>query len=140
MRTSTLAVIVGLSIAASSAAAPLATVSLQAQMKAVVEPASNVLFAVGGEADPANGPPPPVVSDARWREAADAAGQLKAVAADLGPTKAETDWKTYVKQLGDLSDASLKAARAKDGAALSTAVNALADNCTACHAKYKPQT
>ena len=27
----------------------------------------------------------------------------------------------------------------KDGAAFSTAANALGDTCTACHSKYKPQ-
>jgi cytochrome c556 len=99
-----------------------------------------VLFAVGGEADPANGPPPPVISDARWGQAADAALKLKMVTTKFEPARAEADWKAYVKQLSDLADASLKAARAKDGAALSSAANALADNCSACHAKYKPQT
>lgn len=121
------------------AAAP----SVKESMKTAVEPASNVLFAVGGEVDPANGPDAAKVSDARWQEAAVAAGKLKlAAAALLGPDQAKpgADWAMSAKQLGDLAATAEQAAKAKDGAKLADTANALGDNCTACHGKYRPQT
>ena len=39
-----------------------------------------------------------------------------------------------------LADDAERAAMKKDGAAFSTAANALGDTCTACHSKYKAQT
>jgi cytochrome c556 len=119
-----------------------ASPSVKESMKSVVEPTTNVLFAVGGEVDPANGPDAAKVSDARWQEAAVAAGKLKfAAAALLQPDQAKpgADWTMSAKQLGDLADTAEKAAKAKDGAKLADTANALGDNCTACHSKYKPQ-
>jgi cytochrome c556 len=116
--------------------------SIKDEMKTVVDPASNVVFAVGGEADPANDPKPHL-TDARWAEAAAAAEKLKAVAtalAEPGRAKDQGVWRTDAKSMGEIADAALKAARAKDGAALSTAANNLGDSCTTCHSKYKPQT
>jgi cytochrome c556 len=121
------------------AAAP----SVRDEMKMMVEPASNTLFAVGGEVDPANGPDAAKVADARWTAAALAASQLRTVAAALQtPDQAKPGdaWTTAAKQLGDLAAQAETAAKAKDGARLADAANALGDNCTACHSKYKPQT
>ena len=115
--------------------------SIKDEMKTVVDPASNVVFAVGGEADPANDPKPHL-TDARWAEAAAAAQKLKVVAATLaepGRAKDQGVWLTDARSMGDIADAALKAARAKDGAALSAAANNLGDSCTTCHTKYKPQ-
>jgi cytochrome c556 len=134
------AVLCGLAVA--SVALAQSDLPIKDQMKTVVDPASNVVFAVGGEADPANDPKPHL-TDARWAEAADAAQKLKAVAAGLAdPDRAKDQgaWLTDVKQFSDLADAALKAAKAKDGAALSTAANNLGDACTTCHAVYKPKT
>lgn len=141
MRLSALAVAMGL--LALVTAAEAAELTVQAEMKQVVEPASNTLFSVGGDADPANGPDAAKVPDDRWKAAADAALQLKEVAAklnDAGRAKAGAEWIGFVKDFAAQSDAALKAAQAKDGAGLSTAANALSDTCSACHAKYKPQT
>ncbi len=141
MRLSALAIAVGL--LALVTAAEAAELTVQAEMKQVVEPASNILFSVGGDADPANGPDAPKVADDRWKAAADAALALKEVAAslnDAGRAKAGAEWGGYVKDFADQSAAALKAARAKDGAGLATAANALSDTCSACHARYKPQT
>ena len=134
---------VALSLLALVTAAEAADLTVKAEMKQVVEPASNTLFSVGGDADPANGPDTPKVADDRWKAAADAALALKEVAAklnDAGRAKAGPEWAGYVKDFADQSAAALKAAQAKDGAGLSTAANALSDTCSACHAKYKPQT
>lgn len=111
-------------------------------MKTVVEPTTNVLFAVGGEVDPSNGPQPTPISDARWKEAAEAAAKLKVAAAGLlqpDQAKPGADWTKSAKELADLAGAAETAAKAKDGAKLSETANALGDNCTACHSKYKPQ-
>ena len=139
MRLSAALAIALLMVVTTAAAADL---SVKDEMKQVVEPASNALFSVGGDVDPANGPDAAKVPDARWKEAADAALKLKEVADklnDAGRAKAGAEWAGYVKDFGDQSAAALKAAQAKDGASLSTAANALADACSACHAKYKPQ-
>jgi len=123
-------------------AAEAAAISVKAEMKSVVEPASNTLFAVGGDVDPANGPEAAKVPDKRWKEAGKAAAALKAVADGLtAPDRghAEADWTAMSKQMGEIGERAAKAVAAKDGAALSQAANDLGDNCSACHAKYKPQ-
>jgi cytochrome c556 len=128
-------------LAVASASLAQSGLSIKDEMKTVVDPASNVVFAVGGEADPANDPKPHL-TDARWAEAAAAAEKLKAVAASLAdPARAKDQvvWLTDAKSMGDIADAALKAARTKDGAALSAAANNLGDSCTTCHSKYKPQ-
>jgi cytochrome c556 len=128
-------------LALASVAVAQSGLSIKDEMKTVVDPASGVVFAVGGEADPANDPKPHL-TDARWAEAAAAAEKLKTVAAALAdPARAKDQgaWLADAKQMGDIADAALKAAKAKDGAALSTAANNLGDSCTTCHGKYKPQ-
>jgi len=130
------------SLAVASAGVAQSHLTLKEEMKTLVDPASGVVFAVGGEADPANDPKPHL-TDARWAEAAAAAQTLKSAAADLAdPSRAKDAgaWMTDAKLMGDGAEAALKAAQAKDGAALSTAANALGDTCTTCHSKYKPQT
>lgn len=131
-----------LASAALAGAALAATQAVKAEMKAVVDPASNILFALGGEVDPANGPPATRIAAARWTAAADAAGQLKRIAAALQtPAQLQpgAEWIAASKELGVLAAAAETAARAKDGVKLAAAANALGDNCTACHSKYRPQ-
>lgn len=117
--------------------------TVKAGMKTVVEPTTNVLFAVGGEVDPAAGPEAAKVAPARWDAAADAARRLRAAAeALMAPDQARPgdEWAKDAKQLRDLAEAAEAAATAHDGAKLADTANALGDNCTACHSKYKPQT
>ncbi len=139
MRSALLAALLGLSIAGAAVAAGL---SLKDQMKSVVEPASNALFAVGGDVDPANGPDAAKVADARWQEGLKAAQALTTVAADLNRAQRESEpeWRQAAGDFARLAAVAETAAQARDGAGLSTAANALADTCTACHTKYKPKT
>jgi hypothetical protein len=116
--------------------------SVLEMMKTVVDPQSTLLFTVGGEADPANDPPPKL-SAQRWAEAASAAAKLQASAVSLQAPDALRDkglWLTEAKKMATLSAAAEAAAKAHDGAKLSQAANDLSDVCSACHAKYKPQT
>ena len=139
MRVSLVAGVLGLSIAATAVAAGL---SLKDEMKTVVEPASNALFAVGGEVDPANGPDAARVADSRWQQGLKAARALTSVAADMNGAqrKPEPEWTQAAGDFARLAAAAETAAKARDGAGFSTAANALADTCTACHTKYKPKT
>lgn len=123
-----------------AAAAPAPAV--KEMMKTVVDPESTLLFTIGGEADPANDPPPKL-SAARWGEAAAAAAKLEASAVSLqapGALKDRGLWLTEARKMATLSAAAQAAAKAHDGAKLSQAANDLSDVCSACHAKYKPQT
>ncbi len=129
-------------VAASALALAAAGPTVKDEMKSVVEPTTNVLFAVGGEVDPGNGAEAAKVTPARWKEAADAAAKLKTVATALmAPDQARPgdDWARDARQLHDLAATAEAAALAKDGAKLSDTANALGDNCTACHSKYKTQ-
>src|SRR3546814_9073988 len=107
-------------------AAEAAELMVKAEMKQVVEPASNTLFSVGGEADPANGPDALKVPDARWKEASDAALKLTKVAATLddpGRAKPGPEWAGFVKAMADASGAASKAAGAQDGDRKNTRLN-----------------
>lgn len=134
----------GLSLAAAGSVAAAATaMSVKVEMKKVVEPASNALFAIGGYVDPANGPDALKVPAARWTEAATAAQKLQTVAHSLslkGRAKPGRQWAKFVRAMNADTAAALKAAKAHDGAGLSAAANNLSDTCSACHAKFKPQT
>lgn len=137
------ALVAVLGFVAFCSAGEAAALSVKAEMKQVVEPASNTLFGVGGEVDPANGPDAAKVADMRWNEAAKAAQALETVAASLnekGRAKPGPEWAGFVQQMHDISDKAAKAAAAKDGATLAQAANDLSDTCSACHAKFKPQT
>jgi cytochrome c556 len=119
-----IATLAALGLLALGTEAVAARLSVKVEMKQVVEPASNTVFNIGGQVDPANGADAKA-TPAEWTSAATAARKLAAVAAALnekGRAKAA------------------KAAAAHDGAGLSKAANDLSDNCSACHAKYKPQT
>lgn len=136
-----ISVIVAAVAATAQATAPSATV--QARMKMIVEPASNTLFGVGGEVDPANGPDAAKVPAARWSEAADAAAKLQAEARALEQedlARDQGDWIGFARQMGAAAERAAKAATAHDGAALSQAANDLSDVCSGCHAKYKTQS
>jgi len=118
------------------------TPSIKEAMKTIVEPASNTLFSVGGEVDPANGPDGAKTPDARWRAGADAAGKLKSVGLAMQSADAVRpgeDWIKSAKAMAEISDAAEAAAKAKDGAKLAQAANDLGDTCTACHTRYKPK-
>jgi cytochrome c556 len=139
MRKSSVALILALSLGGAAFAADM---TVKDEMKAVVEPATNTIFAVGGDVDPTNGPDAAKVPAARWAEALAAAQKLKASAADLtGPQKQPgAEWTKSAADFAKLADDAVKAAGKKDGAAFSKAANDLADTCTACHSKYKKQS
>ena len=136
-----------LSLMSAAAAAAVATaafaadLSVKDEMKQVVEPGANTIFAVGGDVDPANGPDAAKVPAARWEEALKAAQALKGVAVALnGPQKQpEADWTKAAGDFARLSADAEAAAKTHDGAAFSKAANDLGDVCTACHSKYKKQ-
>ena len=125
-----------------SAAAYAAGPSVKAEMKQLVDPATNVVFAVGGEVDPANGPDAAKVPAARWSEALAAANKLKVAAVHLTGYQKQPGkvWPPSAADFKRLAAAAEAAARKHDGAAFSKAANDLGDTCTACHAKYKKQT
>jgi cytochrome c556 len=132
-------IVLAVTLAGSSAlAAPSAT---KKAMKNVVDPASTMLFAVGGDVDPANGPDAPKVPAARWAEGLKAAQALKAVGLQLqGPQKKPGKvWATSSGAFAKYAAAAEKAALIKDSAGFSAAANALADTCTVCHTRWKPK-
>jgi cytochrome c556 len=134
--------IIAAAVAALATAALAAEMSVKDEMKQVVEPGANTVFAVGGDVDPANGPDAAKVPAARWDEALKAAQALKGAAALLvGPqTRPEADWTKAAGDFAKLAADAETAAAKKDGAAFSKAANDLGDVCTACHSKYKKQS
>lgn len=139
MRHVILALALSLALAGSAFAAAM---SVKDEMKSVVDPATNIIFAVGGEVDPANGPDAAKVPATRWAEALTASQTLKSAAAHLsGPQKQQGDvWIKSAADFAALADTAAKAAAAKDGAGFSKAANDLGDTCAACHSKYKKQS
>ncbi len=115
--------------------------SVKDEMKTVVDPATNTIFAVGGEVDPANGPDAAKVPAARWAEALKASQTLRSAAAHLtGPQKQPGDvWAKSAADFASLAQAAEKAAAVNDGGGFSKAANDLGDTCTACHSQYKKQ-
>jgi len=138
MRNLPLTLTLSLSLAGAAFAAGM---SVKDEMKTVVDPATNTIFAVGGDVDPANGPDAAKVPAARWAEALAAAQKLKVSAAHLaGPqTQPGAEWTKSAADFAKLADDAVKAAMKKDGAGFSAAANGLGDTCTACHSKYKKQ-
>lgn len=138
MRPAPLALIFSLLLAGGALAAEM---TVRDEMKAVVDPATGTIFAVGGEVDPANGPDAAKVPAARWAEALAASRTLKASAAHLaGPQKQPGEvWTRSAADFARLAADAEKAAMKKDGAGFSKAANDLGDTCTACHSKYKKQ-
>lgn len=139
MRSATLALC--LSLAAGAALA--AGMSVKDEMKQVVDPATNTIFAVGGDVDPANGPDAAKVPAARWAEALAAAQKLKGPAAHLTAAEFKANgpvWAGSAADFARLAAAAEAAAAKHDGAAFAKAANDLGDTCTACHTKFKPQT
>jgi len=139
MRSTPLALVLSLVLSGGALAAGM---TVKDEMKTVVDPATNTIFAVGGEVDPANGPDAAKVPAARWAEALAAAQKLKGAAAHLaGPQKQPGEvWTKSAADFAKLADDAEKAAIKKDGAGFSTAANGLGDTCTACHSKYKTQS
>ena len=134
--------LLALTAALVSTAALAADIGVKQEMKEVVDAASNILFAVGGDVDPANGPDAAKVPAARWAEGLRAAQTLMAVGAHLqGPqSQPGREWTSSAADFAKYVAAAEKAAQTRDGAGFSTAANALADTCTACHTKWKPKT
>jgi len=119
-----------------------AGLSMKDEMKQVVDPATNTIFAVGGDVDPANGPDAAKVPAARWAEALAAAQKLKGPAANLTSAQYKSKGEVWTKSAADfarLAAAAEAAAKKHDGAGLSKAANDLGDTCTACHSKFKDQ-
>jgi hypothetical protein len=139
MRRVPLALILALSLAGAAIAAGM---TVKDEMKTVVDPATNTIFAVGGDVDPANGPDAAKVPAMRWAEALAAAQKLKGAAADLtGPQKQPgAEWTKSAADFAKLAADAETAAMMKDGAGFSAAANGLGDTCTACHSKYKKQS
>lgn len=127
-------------VLAGSAAADSMTV--RDEMRALVEPASNTVFALGGDVDPANGPDAAKVSHARWQQGLLAAQALKLAAVDLSGAQRRPgpEWAASAGDFARLTRDLEAAATTRNGAAFSSAANALGDTCTACHSKFKPQT
>lgn len=139
MRLPSCALILSLSLAGAALAADM---TVKTEMKEVVDPATNIIFAVGGEVDPSNGPDAAKVTAARWAEALKASKALKVAAGHLsGPQKQPGEaWTKSAADFARLAGDAEKAALQKDGAGFSKAANDLGDTCTACHSKYKDQT
>jgi cytochrome c556 len=139
MRKPTVALVLSLSLTGTALAAEI---GVKAEMKTVIDPATNTIFAVSGEGDPANGSDAVKVSAARWAEALAASRQLKTAAVHLtGPQKQPgAVWATSAAEFTNLAADAEAAAIKKDGAAFSVAANGLGDTCTACHSKYKKQS
>jgi cytochrome c556 len=138
MRSAPVIAVLSLAFAGAALAADL---SVKDEMKTVVDPAANTIFAVGGDVDPANGPDAAKVPTERWADALKAAQALKGAATYLsGPQKQPGDeWAKAAADFTKLANDAEKAAGAKDGAGFSAAANGLGDVCTACHSKYKKQ-
>lgn len=133
-----LAVVAALALAG---AAPKPTV--KTLMSTVVDPASNLVFAVQGDVDPENGPDAAKTPAARWAEGGAAAARLAAAAQSLeqpGLAKDEKLWKAEAEKMARAAERAGSAALAHDGAQFSAAANDLSDTCSGCHARYKPQT
>lgn len=140
MRPAAVAIAVALLV---SGAALAAGPSVKDEMKAVVDPATNTIFAIGGDVDPANGPDAAKVPAARWAEALAAARKLEGPAASLNSVANKAKGPVWASSAADfarlVSDAE-NAAMKKDGAAFSKVANDLGDTCAACHAKFKKQS
>ena len=132
-----LAIAAALTLAASGALAAGKASPVKQLMTNAVTPASNTIFAVGGEVDPGAGGK---VKPARWVQGAAAARQLHTAALNLqkpGVARAGADWKRYSIQLASAADRAAKAAAAKNGAGFSKAANDMGETCGGCHAKYQ---
>lgn len=116
---------------------------VDAEMKKVVDPTSMLLFTIGSEVDPENGPDLKPIPAARWNKAVTAANTLKSAGEWLrapGNGKKNAEWIKYAAELTTLSDKAATAAKARNGKDLAQAANDMSDNCAACHKMFKPQT
>jgi len=134
--------IIAAAVAAFATAALAAEMSVKDEMKQVVEPGANMIFSVGADVDPANGPDAAKVPAARWDEALKAAQALRGVGDLLvGPQKQPgEEWTKAAADFAKLAADAEAAAKKQDGAGFSKAANDLGDVCTACHSKYKKQS
>jgi|SoiMethySBSTD1v2_1073268.scaffolds.fasta_scaffold172936_2 hypothetical protein len=99
-------------------------------MHAIVKPASDAVFAAGGE--------PP--KDAKAWTALENQAIALAESGNLlmlgDRAKDQGDWMKFSRALVDASAGAVKAAQAKNADAMSTASDAVYETCEACHMKY----
>jgi cytochrome c556 len=138
MRWLAFTVAASLCIAGSPVAAVL--MSVTEEMRVLVEPASNTVFALAGEVDPIDGPGLKV-SQEQWERALLATQVLKNAASNLnGPQKQiGAIWIKSAADFARLADEAEKAAGKEDAAAFAKAANDLGDTCTSCHNRHKRQ-
>jgi cytochrome c556 len=125
---------------AAQRAAPTPEASINAMMVALVDHAAHVMW----DAEDEKLAPK---TDRDWMELEHHAIQLVSAGAvvKLGGTgpadpgwASLPPWQTYAQQMTDAAQAGLKAARAKDQAALVAANGRLVESCEACHKEFKP--
>ena len=138
MRLLAFTVAASLCIAGSPVAAVL--MSVTEEMKALVDPATNTVFALAGEVDPVNGPGAKV-SQERWERALLATQVLKNAASNLNGPQVQSGaiWIKSAADFARLADEAEKAAGKEDAAAFAKAANDLGDTCTSCHNRHKRQ-
>ena len=113
--------------------------SIKAMMGADVDPNANVIFALGAAVDPSNGAQPPV-DDARWAQAAEAAGALKASATALmrpGMAKDKNFWIADAKLFRATAAAAQRAALARNVSDFAADATTLNQTCVSCHNAYQ---
>ena len=69
--------------ACATAGGSVAKGTIKEQMKVIVQPSADTLFAVGGAVDPANGPDAPKVEASKWTDAGKAAEAIKSSGASM---------------------------------------------------------
>jgi cytochrome c556 len=102
-------------------------------MKAIIIPASDVIFAAGGETPK---------TDADWTKLQNNALAL----AESGnlllmrpPAKDNANWMKFSREMIDAGEAALKAARSKNANAISEAGDRVYGSCESCHKQYMAQ-
>ena|SRR5688572_29677020 len=102
-------------------------------MKAIVIPASDVIFAAGGEAPK---------TDADWTKLQNNALAL----AESGnlllmrpPARDNANWMKFSREMTDAAEVALKAARSKNATAIAEAGNRVYGSCESCHKQYMTQ-
>ena len=133
---------VGLAASAAVAQAPVAkpaTVSspeLKADMKTVVDPAANALFAAGNDAPAGE---TPAQADVRFKAAAEGAKTLRAASAKLAapPYAQSADWVKFNTLMASAAGEVETAAKARNVDGALAAGGNLYDSCNGCHHVYQ---
>jgi cytochrome c' len=104
--------------------------SVMQVMQAIVKPASDAVFAAGGE------PPKDMAGWIAVEYQALALAESGNLLMIGNRVKDSADWMKMSRAMVDTSAVALKAAQAKDAAAMSKASDAVYDTCESCHMKY----